>query len=123
CRRHFWRPKSRLPIASSAKPACQSRRRASAHARFAEVTGLAQVRRPASSASVFPTRQASRLNTDAVMMALIVSIPARDGASFLKPFAGFNRFKAGVSGEVEKLKPLCRTELRTPEAAAAIATG
>ena len=56
-------------------------------------------------------------------MVLIVSIPARDGASFLKPFAGFNRLKSGVSGEVEKLKPLCRTELRTPDAAAAIATG
>ena len=39
-------------------------------------------------------------------MALIVSIPARDGASFLNPFAGFNRLRSGVSGEVEKLKPL-----------------
>ena len=50
-------------------------------------------------------------------------MPARDGASFLNPFTGLRRVKSGVSGDVDTLKPLCRTELKTPVAAAAIAIG
>src|ERR1700741_4834899 len=99
------------PTASKATPADQSRPSVPPHARPAEIVGPDHVSRPASRASVLPTRHASTLRIDAVMIALMVSMPARDGASFLKPLAGLSRLKSGVSGEVETLNPLCNTEL------------